>query len=193
MHPLASFRPLAALMLGSAALLLVQGCTSVGQAGDIDPATGRIKSNSIYKNTKAVVVKQEKIDLARYQPLILTLGNEYFKKQTIKFGYFQTVVDRQDMEKLLIRENQSGLVSDVTNFLSWKKISDNYKPFLVLKPEVREEGRASYAQLKVIRADNADEVFVAEIKMDFMWKGVNDDTVFYPLYNEFMAWVAANK
>ena len=175
------------------ATAFIAGCSTVGQSAEIDPTTGRIKSNSVYKGIEATTLKREKIELSKYQPLILTLGADFFKDQTVKFGYFQTVVNREDLEKLLIRENKSDLVSDVTNFLSWKKISDNYKPFLVLRPDVREEGRTSFAQLKAIRADNAEEVFVAEIKMDFMWKGVNDDTVFYPLYNAFIAWINENK
>ncbi len=185
-----------ALLLSSAFCLAATfstGCTTVGQTADIDPATGRIKSKSVYGGVKATVIKSEKTNLATYQPLILTLGSKFFKEQTVKFGYFGTVVNREDMEKLLIKEGKSGLVSDVTNFLSWKKIADNYKPFLVLQPDIREEGRVNYGQLKAIRADTAEEVFVAEVKLDFLWKGVNDDTVFYPLYNAFIDWVSKNK
>ncbi len=177
----------------TSALLLSNGCSTVGKPSEIDPATGKIKSQSVYGEIKAKTVVSERIPVQKYRPLILTLGAKFFKEQTIKLGYFDTVVNRQDMEQLLIKEGKSDIVTDVTNLLSWKKIADNYKPFFVLKPDIREEGRTSYAQLKVIQADTAAEVFVAEIKMDFMWKGVNDDTVFYPLYNEFIDWLNANK
>lgn len=181
------------VLLGSALTLFLSGCSTFGEAKEIDPATGRIKTESVYGSVKATVVKSEKVPVQNYRRLILTLGGKFFKEQTVKFGYFEKVVNREDMEQLLIKEGKSEVVSDVTNLLSWKKIADNYQSFLVLRPQVREEGRASYAQLKVIRADTATEVFVAEVKMDFMWKGVNDDTVFYPLYNAFIDWVNENK
>jgi len=180
-------------ILFSATALFLSGCSTVGEAKDIDPATGRIKTESVYGTIKATVIKSEKIPVQNYRPLILVLGSKFFKEQTVKFGYFEKVVNRQDMEQLLIKEGKSDIVSDVTNMLSWKKIADNYRTFLVLRPDIREEGRTSYAQLKVVQADKAEEVFVAEVKMDFMWKGVNDDTVFYPLYNAFIDWVNANK
>lgn len=175
------------------ALVASSGCSTIGQPREIDPATGRIKTQSIYGETKATVVKNEKLDLAKFKPLALALGGTFVKEQTVKLGYFASVVDRQDMERLLIKEGKSGLVTDVTNLLSWKKIADEYKPFVVLKPDTRAEGRKTYMQLKVIRADTADEVFVAEVKLDFMWKGVNDDTVFYPLFNALIAWLDQNK
>ena len=174
-------------------LLGTTGCTTIGQPKDIDPATGKIATHSIYGAAKVNVVKSERVSLEKFKPLILTLGST-LRDQTAKLGYFTQVVDRQGMEKLLIKEGKSDLVSDVTNLLSWKKISDSYQPFLVLKLETRSEGRmAEYMQLKVIRADNADEVFVAEVKMDFMWKGVSDDTVLYPLYNAFIDWLHQNQ
>ena len=169
------------------------GCSTVGQPAEVDPATGKIKTQSPYGRVTVNVVKSEAIDLERYQGLILTLGGDFFRDQTVKLGYFDTVVDRAGMEKLLIRENLTDLVPDVTNYLSWKKISDNYRPMLVLQPDARDEGRASYFQLKAIRADTAEEVFVAEVKLDFFWKGVNDDTVFYPAFNAFIDWLNANK
>jgi hypothetical protein len=168
----------------------IAGCSTVGEAKDLDPATGKISTQF---GVKAQTLKKEKTELQKYKPLILTLGGDFIKKQTEKLGYFDVVVDRSEMEKLLIKENKSDLVTDVTNFLSWKKIADNYKPFLILQFDTRDEGRISFAQLKAFQADTADEVFTAEIKLDYMWKGVNDDTVFYPLFNEFIEWVGANK
>jgi hypothetical protein len=175
------------------ASLLLAGCSSIGKVGEIDPQTGKIKNQSIYGEIKPVIVKSEHIDISKYKSLILVLGDTYFKNQTEKFGYFQKVVNRVDMEQLLVSEGKSDIVSDVTNILSWKKINDNYKPLIVLKPDLREEGRTTYAQIKVIEAGTAKEVFVAEVKLDFMWKGVNDATVYYPLYNAFIEYVNSCK
>lgn len=175
-------------------VLLLAGCSTVGQPSDLDPATGRIKT---YSSVTAKVVRSEKINISNYQELILTLGGTFFKEQTIKFGYFKTVVNRADMEKLLIRENKSGIVPDVTNLLSWKKIADNYKPFLVLTIDMRTTGRRDrFAVLKAIQADTATEVFEAEVSLTSfgtIMNGPNDDNVFYPLYNAFIDWVNSNK
>lgn len=70
---------------GLSMLMLWSGCSTVGEAGEIDPATGLIKSNTVY-NVSATIVKQEKIDLTKYQPLILALGADFFKKQTEKMA-----------------------------------------------------------------------------------------------------------
>ena len=185
-------RTIALLSLLAAAAAFMSGCNTVGRPKDLD-ATGRIPTGSMYGKINVNVTKAEACDLKEYKPMILVLGSKFFKDQTAKVGFFEKVVDRQGMEQLLIQEGKSEIVTDVTNLLSWKKIADNYKRFIVLKPDIREEGRHSFAQLKVIQADTAKEVFVAEVKLDFMWKGVNDDTVFYPLYNSFLDWCDKNK
>lgn len=184
--------------LFTAALTLIlgfglAGCNTIGQPKAIDPATGRIPTQTMFGEGTPVVIKSEKIDLKKYKSFVLALGGDFFRDQTVKLGYFDQVVDREGMEKLLIQNNKSDIVSDVTSLLSWKKIADNYKPFIVLKPDSRSEGNIRYFQLKVIQADTATEVFISEVKMDFIWKGVNDDTVFYPLYNSFLTWMDQNK
>ncbi|MFP4281824.1 MAG: hypothetical protein ACLFR7_06420 [Opitutales bacterium] len=171
--------------------LLVSGCTTIGEAKAINPETGRIDTNMSY-GTAATVVHEESVDMAPYRDLILVLGGDFFREQTELTGYFERVVDREEMERLLITEDLTDLVSDVTNYISWKKIHDNYGPFLVLKPDRRDAGGKDFFQLKVIDPATASDLFVAEVALDYMWKGVNDDTVFYPLYNAFLDWMEAN-
>jgi hypothetical protein len=165
--------------------------SALGVAKDLDPVTGKIP----IKGAKVAVsvTKSEKVPLPTFKPLLLTLGGDFIRDQADKIGYFSMVVDRQGMEKLLIREGKSDLVTDVTNYLSWKKIADNYKPFLVLKLDTRKEGKDEYVQLKAIRADSADDVFIAEVKLRFTWGGPNDDKIFYPLFNAFIDWMNKNK
>jgi len=181
---------LSVLILASA---FFSACSTLGEARDVDPKTGRIPIRSMGTLVTAQVVKSDKINLAKYQGLALVLGDDFFVEQTKKLSLFEEVVDRQGMEKLLIKEGKDSLVTDVTNLLSWKKISNDYKLFLVIKPDIRKEGRAEYFQLKVITPDTADEVFIAEVKIDMMWKGVSDDTVFLPVFNAFLDWIDKNK
>lgn len=185
-------RSLIHLILGTTLLAFV-GCTSIGEPADIDPQTGKIKTRSIYGEVQAQVLISENVNLTYYKDLVLVLGGDFFRDQTQKLGYFGDVVDREAMEKLLIQEGKSDIVSDVTNLLSWKKIADTYKPFLVIEPEVKRDKGTSYFVMKAILADTAEEVFVSRVKLDYMWKGVNDDTVFYPAYNSFIDWLNKNR
>jgi len=167
------------------------GCNTIGEPKAINPETGRIDTNLSY-GTKANIVHSEQIDLSGHRDLILVLGGDFFREQTELTGYFKKVVNREEMEKLLISEGLTDLVSDVTNYISWKKINDNYGEFLVLKPDTRDEGRSEFIQIKVIDPSKAKDLFIAEVKLDYMWKGINDDTVFYPLYNAFLDWMEMN-
>lgn len=180
-------KSLSSLVLSLALVILAPGCTTVGQAKKLNPETGRINT-AAYIKTNVQVLKSSEMDLGQHRDLILVLGGDFFKEQTELTGYFKRVVNRQDMERLLIAEGMENLVSDVTNFLSWKKINDNFGKFLVLKPDFRDEGRVRIFQLKVIDPSNAQDLFIAEIKSDLFW-GVSDDTVFYPLYNAFLDWM----
>jgi hypothetical protein len=169
---------------------LLSGCGTVGQVKDVDISTGRIKTAS---KATATVVKSEVINLKERRQLLLVLGGEFMREQTKKLGYFDVVVDRAEMEKLLIKEGKDGLVDNVVNLLAWKKIASSYKPLLVLKFDTRSEGGSDYARLMVVDPLTAEDVFISEIKLDFAWKGVNDDNTFYPLFNTLLDWLEKNK
>lgn len=171
--------------------LFVSGCATFGEARDIDPTTGRIKTHSIYGQVTATVLKSETVDMGKYRPMILVLGNRFIYEQTVKFGFFGQVFDKETLEKKLIDEGKTDVVSEVGSLISWKKIADNSQPFLVLKPEIRRDGRDQYFQLRVYAADTASEVFTSEVEIDYMWKGTSDDVLFYPLYNSFIDWARA--
>ncbi len=182
-------------LIASASILvsLLCSCSTLCEPRSIDPATGRLPYREMSFKGQANVVKSESIDLSRYKGLVLVLGGDYFRDQVARLGIFDTVVDREGMEKALIKAGKDGEISDVTNQISWKKIFTIYKPFLVIKPDTRNEGRSEYFQFKVITPDTADEVFVAESKVDVMWKGVNDDALFVPLFNAFLDWADQQK
>lgn len=173
--------------------VLLSACGSVGKAKDIDPVTGRIKTQSIYGQVQATVITNTPIHIGPYKDMILVLGDDFIVQQTIKFGFFKDVVTRERLEQKLIQDKKTDIVSDVTSLLSWKKVADNYKPFLVLKPEVRRAEQKAYLKLKVYAADTATEVFASEVELDYAWKGIGDDVVFYPLYNSFIDWTRAQQ
>jgi hypothetical protein len=48
-------------------------------------------------------------------------------------------------------------------------------------------------QLIATNPETLDDVFVAEVFMDYVWVGVNDQNSRYPLFNAFIDWVNQNK
>jgi hypothetical protein len=181
------------LVLAALLAFLPAGCHTVGQHKEPDPQTGHLPAKP---GAVATVVKSEKIDMPKYRDLILTIGGTFFRDQTIAFGWFTTVVDAHDMKDLLIKENKAGVAFDFENPVSWKRISDNYKPFLVLRLDERTAGGKRYIQLKAAPSDAGGDAFVAEVDITTfsgIMTGANDRNVYYPLYNAFIDWVKSNE
>jgi hypothetical protein len=100
-----------------------------------------------------------------------------------------------ELEQMLVKEGKGNIVSGVFDFLAWKKIADGYKPFLILKHDVRSAGIHEFVQLQVVEAETADYVFVAEIELsgdDRLSEGF-DSAAYYPLYNAFLEWLKQNQ
>ncbi len=182
------FGPLLLTALGA---LFLTGCGSVAKPKAIDPATGRIKTSSIYGESKPNVLKNEKIEIARYKDFILVLADEFIVTQTVNLKFFKEVLSKEQLEEKLIKENRADGISDVSGLIAWKRAAENYKPFLVLKPEIRREDNKAFFKFKVYAADTASVVFESELPIDYMWKGIGDDVLFYPLYNSFIDWLKA--
>lgn len=173
------------------AALLLAACGTVGQPKAIDPATGRIKTTSIYGEVKPVILKSEKIEIDRYDDLILVLADKFIVEQTIKFGRFGEVVTKEQLEEKLIQADKTEGLDGISGPISWKRAAENYKPFLVLRADVvRKDGKAFF-NFKVFTADRAALVFESQVEIDYAWKGIGDDVPFYPLYNSFIDWVKA--
>jgi len=175
------------------ASLLLGGCTTVGKPKEIDPATGRIKTSSIYGEIKPDILTNRKIEIGRYKDLILVVGDKFVAEQTVCFGFFKEVVTREQLEEKLIQTNKTNGLDGISGPISWKRAAENYKPFMVLKSSVVRKDNTPYFNLKAYTADTAEIVFESEVKMDFMWKGIYDDVLFYPLYNSFIDWVRAQR
>lgn len=44
-----------------------------------------------------------------------------------------------------------------------------------------------------VRAEDAGDVFKSRARLDYTWKGVNDNTVFYPVFNDLIDWLDSNR
>ena len=173
--------------------LLLGGCSTVGQPKAVDPTTGRIQTSSIYGEVKPTVLTNRKVEIERYKDLILVLGDKFVIEQTARFGFFKEVVTREQLEEKLIQADKTDGLDGISGPISWKRAAGNYKPFLVLKSTVVRKENTPFFNFKVYTADNAELVFESEVKMDFAWKGIGDDVLFYPLYNSFIDWVRAQR
>jgi len=67
-----------------------------------------------------------------------------------------------------------------------------YKPFLWLRFNIRGSGLEQYAQFILTDPATLNDIFVAEEHLDYMWKGINDQTVWYPLSNALVKYIKEN-
>ena len=144
----------------------------------------------------ATILKSDHIKLERYRSFIYMPNGLIIQDPNEITGHFDRVVKSyEELEQLLVQEGKSNIVSGVFDLLAWKKIADSYKPFLVLKEDVRSEGIHEFIQLRVVQADTADYVFVAEIELsnDESLSGGFDSAAYYPLYNAFLEWLKQNQ
>ena len=50
-----------------------------------------------------------------------------------------------------------------------------------------------YMQFIATNPDTLDDVFLSEIQLDYVWRGVNDQNSRYPLINALIASINANR
>ena len=175
--------------------IMFSGCGTSHQVATVDPATGRLRTDATMGvgTATATVVKSERVNLDDFQSRILVHGADFYVNQTRELKRFDTVLDAEEMERIVVRERLSDRVTSVHTLIGWNQLAESYGPFLVLKPDVRRDGNRNYLQLKAIDPMSGDELFVAERHMDFAWAGVTDQNTRYPLFNAFIDWLDQNQ
>ncbi|MCC5804752.1 MAG: hypothetical protein JJU00_00360 [Opitutales bacterium] len=175
--------------------LLLTGCGTSHQVGSVDPETGRLRTDATMGvgTASATVVKSEPVNLDDFGSRIFVHGAEFYVQQTRELALFDTVIEPDEMERIVVRERLGDRVSSVHTLIGWNQLAEHYGPFLVLKPDVRRDGNRRYLQLKAIDPGTGDELFLAERHMDFAWTGVTDQNTRYPLFNAFIDWLELNQ
>lgn len=175
-------------LIGGLAALMLSACTSMEVAAP-DPETGRLEASH-----EAVVVSQKAVPLDEKKDLILVTANDFFVKQTAALGYFGEVIDREELEAIVIRENLIEQVPGVQDKIGIARAARAYEPFLWLEVDVREDDASNklYLQLILQEAATMEELWRAERYIDTVWAGMNDQNTFYPLFNALLDYIEEN-
>ncbi|MCW5655623.1 hypothetical protein [Hydrogenophaga sp.] len=176
-----------------ASVVLLAACGTQRQVAAVDPNTGRLVSEK-GTVTEATVVTSHKFDLPRHKQMAFVSGlGNYGVDQLRMFGYFDQVVSYDDLQKIVISNRLQEQVPSLNEPIGLSKLYRAYKPFLWVHFKRVERQNKPYLQLVASNPDTLDEVFVAEVHMDFVWAGVTDQNARYPLFNAFNRWVQQNK
>lgn len=167
-------------------IILLTGCTSL-KVAEINPATGYFPGNA-----KAAIVKSVPFDLDSRKSLILVPNDEFLKGQIENIGYFDTVINFKELERIIISEGLEEKVPSLIDAIGVSKASKSYKPFLWFRFDTRRDGQKKYAQFILTDPLTLEEIFITEKYLDYVWAGVNDRNTWYPMFNSFIDYIKEN-
>lgn len=136
---------------------------------------------------KATIVFSQPMNLSYEKSLIVVpeVGNDdtYFKEMISKFNFFHDVIGLDGLENRIIKSNLTNKVPVINDRIGFNNAAKYYKPFLWLHAKMRVDGNKSYEQFILTDALTMNDYFVEEVLYDPYGRGVNDQTVWYPLLN----------
>ncbi|WP_150119224.1 hypothetical protein [Massilia sp. NR 4-1] len=175
-----------------ATMVMLAGCATRMKVAEVDPTTGLLKSEVGTVST-ATVVTSKQMSLAPFKGMVFISGSQASIDQMRKIGYFDEVMDLDDLQKLIISNNLQDKVPSLNDKIGLNKLYRAYKPFLwVYFKRITKENKP-YMQLVATNPDTLEDVFVSEVYLDFVWSGVNDQNSRYPLFNALISWINQNK
>jgi hypothetical protein len=174
------------------ACALLAACGTQLKVAEVDQSTGMIKSEK-GTVTQATVVTAKATSLAKFGgTAFISNGGEYGVNQLKATKLFTQVLNFDDLQKLIVSQNLQDKVSSVSEPIGLSRLAKVYKPFLwVTFKRINKENKP-FLQLIATNPENLDELFVAEVHLDFIWAGVNDQNSRYPLFNAFIDWARKN-
>ena len=153
----------------------------------VDPVSGYFKANK-----EATTVVSKPVDLDSMKQTLLIPDQDFVKGQMANIGFFQNLITVKDLETEIVKNNLQDKVPDVRGRIGLNKAYKEYKPFLWLRYEVRGSGNDQYGRFILTDPSSLEDIFVAEIKLDYLWSGVNDQNTWYPLFNELIRYIGKN-
>ena len=180
-----------AMLVAVASGLLLSACggTTHQKVAEIDPKTGTLQSKG--EVAKATVVTAKSGSLARYNSTVfVSHGNDYAVDQMKATKLFKTVLDYNDLQKIVIQNNLQEKVQTINEPIGLSRLAKTWKPLLWVDFRRVTKDNRTYYRMLAINPENLDELFIADV--DPFWKGVSDQDVRYPLFNAFIDWVRAN-
>lgn len=167
--------------------LSLAACGTVRKVSDLDAKTGLLPTEH-----KARVVVNKPIDMDAYRGLLLVPNGDFMKPQIEKIGYFGEVLNVEDLKVKIIQANLTDKVPTIQDRIGISNAAKHYKPFLWLRFETQGYGSGTKGRYVLTDPLTAQDYFVAETDLDFVWSGVNDQKNWYPMFNAFIEYIRAN-
>jgi hypothetical protein len=162
------------------------GCTSL-KVAPVDQKTGHLPANA-----KASVVASEPVDLDTRKALVLVPNDDFTKGELASIGYFTQIMTHEELETAIIQGGLSEKVPTLQDKIGINNAARYYKPFIWLHYSRHGSGTSRYVQLILTDATTMQNLWVAEMHLDYMWTGVNDQYTWYPLFNGLIDYIQAN-
>jgi len=169
-----------------AALVPLAACT-VGKAVKPNPETGYIGEGEAAKMADTVLAKP--VDLSRYGKLVVVTAGDFAEEQTRNLGRFDEVIDIEELQRRIVAADLGAKVPSVSDRIGLSNAAKHWQPFLWVRYDEESRGAKLYGRLVVTDAATLEDVFIAEKHLDYVWKGVNDQNTFYPMFNSLIAWL----
>lgn len=170
---------------------LLAGCTTMKVISP-NASTGYFGGSKSGLVKKATTVKKTPIDLDSKKQIILVAGETFTPQMVKNIGYFDQVITFKELEEIIIKENLTDTVPDVSSRIGINKAAKAYKPFLWLRWDTRKDGNKTYQQLVMTDPITLEDYFIAETYLDYVWAGVNDQNNSYPTFNALIDYIKAN-
>jgi hypothetical protein len=162
------------------------------KVAQVDPATGLLKSER-GTVTNATIVTEKATSLAKFGGIaFVSQGGDWGVDQLKATKLFSDVLTYDDLQKIVVTNNLQDKVPSVSEPIGLSKLYKAYKPFLWVNFKRITKENKPYMQMIATNPENLEELFVAEIFLDFIWTGVNDQNSRYPLFNSFIGWARKN-
>jgi hypothetical protein len=165
----------------------LSACGTFDQVVKMDSATGYFPTD-----VKATVVTATDTDLDKMRSLILVSNDNFTGEMVKNIGYFDKVINFEDLEKILIQKDLTDQISSLKNKIGINKAAKSYKYFLWLRWKTRKEEEKEYSQLILTDPVTLEDIFICETYLDYVWSGVTDQDNFYPMMNALVDYIRAN-
>lgn len=173
-----------------ASLLVLTGCATQMKVAQLDPTTGTLKSE-VGQVTQAKVLTAKSVSLARFGgSAFVTNGGDYAVDQLKATRLFPEVLNFDDLQKYIVANKLQDKVASIAEPIGLSRLAA-HKPFLWISFKRVNKDNKPHLQLIATDPTNLEEVFVAEVYLDFVW-GVNDQNSRYPLFNALIEWARKN-
>ncbi len=123
---------------------------------------------------------------------LLLLDRGYFTHTMVSnIGYFDALIDRDELEKQIIAGGLVESVGSVNDRMGLYRAARYHQSFLWLRWAIRETPKRRYQQLILTDPLTATDLFVCETPINAL-TGVRDEVSAYPLFNALIDYIASN-